>query len=355
MKQLITRFRAWINQHRLSAMIVSGAVGIAVIGNVGLALVGPELPPPVVTIAIKKPQAEKFYSPLTGLTVSSEAATKKPVTAIMIENSTDARPQSGLKQSEVVYEAIAEGGITRFVVLYQQNKPSLIGPVRSVRPYYIDWYAPWDASMAHVGGSSKALKEIRNGSYRDIDQFFNADTYWRASDRYAPHNVYTSFKRIDALNKKKGYKTSNPKGFLREDSKKADKVTARTINVHISSAAYDSSYKYDGKKDNYVRSQGGAKHIDREKGVITPKVVVVLNVKETTQFQDTDRQVITTTGSGKATIFQNGEAIKATWQKKSRASQITFVDNGGKEIALARGQTWITAIPNGEGSVSWKK
>jgi len=353
MKQRITRLRAWINSHRSAAMIVTGSIGIAVVGNIAMMLVGPELPPPVVDTVVRKP-APKFYSPLTGLEVKDEATTKKPVTGIIIENSTDARPQSGLKQGEVIYEAIAEGGITRFLVLYQQNKPSLIGPVRSVRPYYVEWYVPWDASMAHVGGSSKALKEIRNGSYRDIDQFFNADTYWRASDRYAPHNVYTNFKRLDALNKKKGYKTSDPKGFLREDTKKPAKITARTVKVHISSAAYDSSYKYDTKKNYYIRSQGGATHVDREKGAITPKVVIVLDVKERTEFEDTYRQVITTTGSGKATIFQNGEAIKATWKKTSKKSQIQFFDAKGEEIALARGQTWITAIPS-EGSVSWKK
>lgn len=335
-------------------MIITGAIGIAVVGNVGMALVGPALPPPVIDIVAKKP-TEKFYSPLTGLEVKSQSDTTKPITGVIIENSPDARPQSGIKQGEVIYEAIAEGGITRFLVMYQQNKPNLIGPVRSIRPYFIDWYAPYDASMIHVGGSAKALKEIRNGSYRDLDQFFNDGTYWRVSDRYAPHNVYTNFKRIDALNTKKSYKTSSPKGFLREDSSKSDKITARTINVHISSAAYDSSYTYDGKKNNYIRSQGGAKHIDREKGVITPSVVIVLNVQESTQFQDTDRQVITTTGRGKATIFQNGKVIKATWKKSSKKSQLHFFDSANKEISLARGQTWITAIPNDKGSVSWKK
>lgn len=354
MKQLITRFRAWVNQHRLAAMIITGAIGITVIGNVALVLVGPALPPPVVDIVVKKP-VEKFYSPLTGIEVKSEADATKPVTGIIIENSTDARPQSGLKQGEVIYEAIAEGGITRFLVMYQQNKPSLIGPVRSIRPYYVDWYAPYDASMIHVGGSAKALKEIRNGSYRDLDQFFNDSAYWRASDRYAPHNVYTSFKRIDTLNKKKGYTTSSPKEFLREDSDKSDKITARSISVRISSEAYNSSYTYDSKKNNYIRSQGGAKHIDREKGAITPSVVIVLQVQESTQFQDTHRQVITTTGSGKATIFQNGKAIKATWKKSSKKSQLHFFDAENKEISLARGQTWITAIPNNKGSVSWKK
>jgi hypothetical protein len=139
--------------------------------------------------AQKKPQ-QKIYSQLTGKEVSEDDS-KRPVTAIIIENSPDARPQSGLKNSGVVFEAIAEGGITRFLTLYQEDQPQLIGPVRSLRPYYIDWLAAFDPSVAHVGGSLNALQEIRNGSYKDIDQFSHADTYWRARDRYAPHNVYT--------------------------------------------------------------------------------------------------------------------------------------------------------------------
>ena len=107
----------------------------------------------------------------------------------MIENSPDARPQSGIKQAGVVYEAIAEGGITRFLALYQEAKPGLIGPVRSVRMYYVDWAAPYNASIAHIGGSAAALAEVRNGNYRDIDQFFNSGSYWRAIA--TPRTMYT--------------------------------------------------------------------------------------------------------------------------------------------------------------------
>ncbi|MCA9340125.1 MAG: DUF3048 domain-containing protein, partial [Candidatus Saccharibacteria bacterium] len=101
-------------------------------------------PSPAKIIKKPTPQAPKFYSPLTGREVKDSAATTQAVTAIMIENSPDARPQSGLKQAGVVYEAIAEGGITRFLAIYQEAKPQLIGPVRSVRMYYIDWSAPYN-------------------------------------------------------------------------------------------------------------------------------------------------------------------------------------------------------------------
>lgn len=273
----------------------------------------------------------------------------------MIENSLDARPQSGLKQAGVVYEAIAEGGITRFLALYQQEKPSLIGPVRSVRLYDVDWFAPFQASIAHVGGSLYALREVRNGNYRDLDQFFNSAYYWRSTDRYAPHNVYTSAAKLDALNQKKGYSTSVFTAWPRQDGTPAKAPTATNIDVTISGPLYNGHYKYSAKTNTYTRYQAGAVHKDREKGPITPSVVIVLDVHETTVMQDGYREQITTTGKGKAHIFQNGTEQNATWTKKDNGSQIKFVDKDGKEIPLNRGQTWITAVPvNRGGGVTWK-
>ena len=273
----------------------------------------------------------------------------------MIENSPEARPQSGLKNSGVVFEAIAEGGITRFLAIYQQEKPQLIGPVRSVRMYYVDWIAAFNASVAHIGGSAAALAEVRNGSYRDIDQFFNAGSYWRATDRYAPHNVYTSFERLDALNNAKGYTSSQFNGFSRKDSQPEATPTATNIDVTISSYLYNSHYTYNTTTNTYDRSQAGAAHLDREDGQISPRVVVVLKVQENTVLEDGYRQSINAVGSGGAVIFQDGTATEVTWSKPSRGDQITFTSADGSDFALARGQTWVTAIPeNDGGTVSWQ-
>lgn len=349
---------SWFRRHKKLVIIGSIVAVLLIGGGVATALYflnqKPEPPPSQVAEPEPEPEPVKYYSPLTGMEVPTEAATKQAVTGIMIENSPDARPQSGLKESGVVFEAIAEGGITRFLVLYQQEKPKLIGPVRSVRMYYVDWIAAFNASVAHIGGSSKALKEVRNGKYRDIDQFFNAGAYWRATDRYAPHNVYTNFKNLDALNKAKGYKTSKFTGFTRTDSEAAEKKTATRINVTISSALYNSSYRYNSKTNTYNRSQGGAAHKDREKGQISPRVVIVMKIPTKLVFEDGWREQMTTIGSGKAYIFQDGIVKQGTWKKKSKKSQITFTDKNGKDIPLARGQTWITAVPSDTGDVSWR-
>lgn len=354
--KFLSRLRAWIKKHPRKTYIIAGLILIAIASGIAFAVVSQQ-PTEGAYTPIKPTPSEppqKYYSPLTGVQVKNEVATKQAVTAIMIENSPSARPHSGLKQAGVVYEAIAEAGITRFLALYQQNKPQLIGPVRSLRMYFVDWLAPYDASVAHVGGSAGALKEIRKSKYRDIDQFFNPGTYWRASDRHAPHNMYTSFKKIDALNKQKGYTTSEFTGFKRTDGDPAKKPTATNIHINFSSAAYNTRYVYNKKSNSYTRYLGGAKHVDREAGVITPKVVIAMRVNESTVMQDGYREKITTSGSGKATIFQNGTAKNVTWHKKNRQSQLYFTDKKGKKVALVRGQTWIGAVPNGKGSVSWQ-
>lgn len=355
-KQTFQRLLLLAKKHKaltivIAFIIVTGA-GFAV-----AAFIASQEPAPTKPIAKPAPKPkpkEKFYSLLTGKEVADITATTMPVTAIMIENSPDARPQSGLKESGNVYEAIAEGGITRFLALYQQEKPYVIGPVRSVRMYYVDWLAPYNASVAHIGGSREALNEVRNGSYRDIDEFFNGSTYWRATDRAAPHNVYTNFERLDALNQAKGYTESKFEGFLRTDGQPSAAPNATNVNIKVSSDTYNSSYAYDAKTNSYARSQGGQPHLDREEGQITPSVVIAMRVNMNRVMEDGYRENIETIGTGTAVIFQNGTAQEVTWQKPDRHSKILFTDASGKEVALVRGQTWITAVPNGKGDVTWQ-
>lgn len=354
----LQRLRDFINRHRIATMCICGAILIAIGGAVAFVLTyhAPVADTAYHTPAKKAPKpAEKYYSHLNGIEVASKADLSKPVTAIMIENSPDARPHSGLKQAEVVYEAIAEGGITRFLTLFQQHKPQLIGPVRSLRMYYVDWLAPYQASVAHVGGSHASLQEVRNGKYRDIDQFFNGGSYWRANDRRPPHNVYTSFEKLDALNAGKGYKSSQFTSFARTDGKASDKPNATSIDVNFSSSWYNTHYDYDKASNTYLRSIGGQASNDREEGRLAPSVVIALHVNETTVMEDGWRQSIVTNGTGTATVFQNGTVAECNWRKNDRFSPLELIDATGKPVALNRGQTWIAAVPNsGGGGVSWQ-
>ncbi len=351
------KIREWIHRHPQRTYAIIGA-SIVAVALVVLAVI---LMRPSTTIEVgpihitKKPAPEVvYYSPLTGVKVANEAATKQPVTAIMIENSPDARPQSGLKQAGIVYEAVAEAGITRFLALYQEAKPGLIGPVRSVRMYYVDWAAPYNATIVHIGGSAAALAEVRNGNYRDGDQFFNAAYFWRATDRYAPHNVYTSFEKLDGMNAAKGWTESKFTGFARADGKPASTQTATSVAINMSSTWYNTHYDYDAASNTYLRSVGGEAANDREDGRIAPNVVVAMKVNMTTVMEDGYRESIVTDGAGVAEIFQNGTVTEATWRKNSRTEPLQFVDAAGKDIPLNRGQTWIAAVPNGTGSVQWQ-
>lgn len=349
------RIKKWISGHRLFVIITVSVLLIGGASAAAFAVLYPEKTPHISVFSTTKPKpAPKYYSPLTGVQVADEATTKQAVTAIMIENSPDARPQSGIKDAGVIYEAIAEGGITRFLTLHQENKPQMIGPVRSLRMYYVDWLAPYNASVAHVGGSKYALDEVRNGSYRDIDQFFNSPYYWRATDRYAPHNVYTSFAKLDALNSAKGYTTSTFTGFKRTDGKPSEKPDATQLNIKISGPLYNTTYTYDPGTNTYARSLAGVPHKDREKGQLTPSVVIAMYVDMKKVMEDGWREDITTTGSGRAVVFQNGTANEVTWKKTSRSAQLQFVNADGSELALVRGQTWISAVPNSGGSATWQ-
>lgn len=351
-----TKLLNWARHHRLWVIVGAGIVMIVSAALVTFALLYQKPKAMDLTPVVSKPKpAPVYYSPLTGEKVTSEADRTALVTAIMIENSPDARPQSGLKQSGVIYEAIAEGGITRFLTLHQQDKPQLIGPVRSLRMYYVDWLAPYDASIAHVGGSAAALNEVRSGGYRDIDEFFNASTYWRARDRYAPHNVYTSFAKLDELNASKGYTASNFTSFERADGAPTKTPDASHIAINFSSPTYNTTYDYVADCNCYNRNVGGAPHTDREEGQIQPSVVVAMRVNMNLVQQDGAREDIQTSGSGPVTVFQNGTLIEGTWQKADRKSPLTLTDSSGKPISLVRGQTWIAAVPNNEGGgVSWQ-
>jgi len=290
-------------------------------------------------------------SPLTGLQVDPALA-KRPVTAIMIENSLDARPQSGLQDAGVVFEAIAEGGVTRFMGLFQETQPQYIGPVRSLRPYYIHFAEPFDASIAHVGGSPDALAEIRNGG-KDLDQFFNSGAYWRQPTRPAPHNVYTSFARLDALNAKKGYTSSNVQSWDRKKDSPLKVPTAKTISMRISGVYYDPSYVYNPTTNSYLRSENKAAHInvtsatDKTGVQLQPKVVIALVMGLSNGALDASGAYYSDyqdTGSGTAFVFQDGGVTEGSWTKTDNSSQFVFTDTTGKEIKLDAGQTWVSIV-----------
>lgn len=293
------------------------------------------------------PKITTVPSILSGLQVD-QSVNLRPITGIMIENSEDARPQSGLNQASVVFEAIAEGGITRFLTLFQDTAPSYIGPVRSARPYYVQWCMSFDCALAHAGGSPEALSNIKSWGTKDLDQFANGGSYRRVTDRYAPHNLYTSMDNLNQLEAAKGFTTPSFTPLVRKKATPSKTPDATSIDVNISSAMFNSHYDYDTASNSYKRSQAGAAHMTvDESGTqaqITPKVVVVL---VTTYGVASDKHSsYGVTGEGEALVFQDGTVTHGSWHKDDYKSAFSLKNDSGGALTLNPGQTWFVALPS---------
>ncbi len=350
-----TRGKHWynrLNQTQKLAVIGALLIVLTALGLLGYKLTRPDAPYVPDPAKYEKPEPTTIASPLTGVQVDPELA-KLPVTGIMIENSPDARPQSGLRDAGVVFEAVAEGGITRFLALYQEAKPKYVGPVRSARPYYVRWALGFDAGYAHVGGSPDAIRDIRRLGVRDLDQFYNPGSYDRVNSRFAPHNVYTSLDRLLSLQKSKGWTSSTFSGFERQEGKAVATPTASSISLTISGPLYNVSYSYDKKGNNYKRVMAGSPHKDEKSGKqIIPKVVIALITAQGIAG-DGVHSTYKSVGSGQVLVFQNGTVTKGTWEKKSDSAPLKFKNSEGNPLKLNPGQTWITVVGS-RGAVSYK-
>ncbi|MES2971924.1 MAG: DUF3048 domain-containing protein [Patescibacteria group bacterium] len=353
---LITWWKARSKKEKIIIAVI-GTLVLALLIFGGIKLLSKNKTPPPAPVVVEKteevkepPKPTTVASDLTGVQVPLEF-NELPVTGIMIENSPDARPQAGLKDAGVVFEAVAEGGITRFLALYQEAQPDYVGPVRSVRPYYLQWLQGFDAAIGHVGGSGEALAKIRNEGIKDLDQSFNGGAYQRISQRYAPHNVYTSLGSLIALGRTKGYNKSNFKGFLRKVETPPTALGASKIDFAISGPLYNAHFDYVAATNSYNRSQAGAGHIDeRSKQQINPKVVIALVMPKGIN-PDGVHTSYGTIGKGTAFIFQDGSVTVGVWEKSSDKEQFKFSDANGAPLGLNPGQTWLTALGD-NGSVT---
>ena len=345
------KFGAWVSNFSKKQKIIFSLIIIIVLGSTGAGAYAlffqksppPPAPAPVVVEqkVVEPPKPMTEASRLTGLQISPEI-NKRPIVSIQIENSPDARPQSALNQAGVVFEAIAEGGITRFNASFLDTQPDYIGPIRSVRPYYAILAAPFDPIFVHAGGSGDGLAKLSQLGLKDLDHGANGSAFQRVSDRYAPHNLYSTMANLDTASASRGYTTSNVKSLLRKEEKSSVTPTAKSIDMSISSPLYNTHYDYDPATNSYKRSMAGSPHTDHRSGAqITPKVVVALVMNFSQNGIYSVYQIV---GSGTAFIFQDGEVVQGTWTKSAEKEQIQFASADGKPLGLNPGQTWITLV-----------
>lgn len=285
---------------------------------------------------------KKYYSQLTGVEVE-EKVSEQPILGVMIENSEEARPQSGLDSAGMVFETVTEGGITRYLALYQENMPEEVGPVRSVRSAFVGWGMGFDVSFAHVGGSQAALDLIDQHQAKSMNEFFNGDSYYRRSDKEAPHDAYAKTKDLVALQLDKGHKTAKFDEIPRSSDAPSAQPTPTIISLVFSHSIFNVQFKYDGATNRYARSLAGAPHIDAATNQqITVKNLIVIKMSG---------EDISAIGSGEAQLYKDGAVQNIRWQQTDFKSRIKLLDAAGNEVALNRGDTWFSVLP-GTGSVT---
>jgi hypothetical protein len=295
---------------------------------------------------------------INGVLVDKAVAEYRPI-SLVIENYPDSRPQSGLADADIVYEILAEGGVTRFLAIYQTKKPEDAGPVRSARDYLGELANEIGAVFGHVGGSPEALSNLARGTYpnvHDLNEYSNGDYFYRKPGRSAPHNVYTTAKKLDAfISAKQVNKTTTyvPWQFS-TTSPTAGGIPATTINVDFSTPEYAVRYTYDSASQTYKRELAGKAHVDANAQTqLAPATVVIQYVNVSDVPKDPKLRVnIDLASGGKAAIFSQGRVIEGTWKKENNHTQ--FMDAQGNDIAFMPGQIWFELVPNPpRGTVTW--
>ncbi|EKD55973.1 MAG: hypothetical protein ACD_58C00324G0005 [uncultured bacterium] len=291
---------------------------------------------------------------IDGMDYPVATSNRHPI-AIMVENHPDARPQSGLDKASIVYEAIAEGGITRFMAIFGPNAPEKVGPVRSARTYYLDWALEYDAAYAHVGGNIDALDLIPQIGVKDLDQFrYGTQAYWREpqADKATEHTMYTDLTKLYSIVQEKGWdsKTDFTSLTFKSDITKDQRPTSQSITINFSSNSYLVKWDYDRETNMYLRSMSGSTHKDAvSKDQLKAKNIIIQEVAReavVTRIGENGWKM-TTIGTGNAKIYQDGKEIIATWKKDNRTARTKFSDSNNKEIEFNPGTTWYEIVPPG--------
>ncbi len=275
----------------------------------------------------------------------------RPV-AVMIDNQgSRVLPQGGLDKAQIVYEVIVEGGLTRLMPVFWGTMPEMIGPVRSARDYFLDYMMEYDAMYVHVGGSPKALADIKKLKTNDIDGMrVGSDVIWDLTrDKGNWQDSYTSMKKLldYAGVRKYRTKTDIKFPFTYNDTDVVPAGGQNAVKLTFKYPSMISGYEYDSTGGTYKRLREGKAHMERVSGKqLEAKNIIVQYVRNYDIKDDSKgRQEMDTTGSGKGYFITCGKAVKITWSKKDRASQTRYTDESGNPITLNRGQTWIQVVP----------
>jgi hypothetical protein len=331
------------NSKLLLCLIIS--IGFIMVGctkkNEPIAIPTPKQSTPA---EIKPPanNPQKYFSAYTGEEVKKEVLDNIAVLAI-VENSVNARPQSGLNDADIVYETLAEGGIPRFIALFQKNSAKKIGPIRSARSYFLDISKEYNLPFAHCGGSEEALIKIKNENLMSMNEMAYESTYWRDKERKAPHNLYTSTEKLRELIKAKNF-VKAPTVKLKFDKSYWESDTlSKATNVLLKiNKFYNTSYTY--KDDLYYKSMDGTASTNKEDNLPIAFKNIVVQITSIKTQADGDHLDIALVGQGNGYVISNGKFTKMHWSKKDATSQTKLTNEQGNDLPLSPGTTWWNIV-----------
>lgn len=288
-------------------------------------------------------KALPFAYPLTGIG-SLENKKDRPL-MVMVENSPQARPQTGLDQADIVFEILAEGEITRFAAVYHSQSPETIGPVRSIRPYYVEIGEGLDALIVHAGWSQEAINMIKSRKLAHFDQVYGDDRYyWRSDDRRPPNNLYTSVDKIreGAANKKYREEWTDPKLKFGNPGQASGEKVSRVEIPYLH--GYKVAYEYDEETKLFMRNMAGEPHLDRETEEQLSATNILIVKADHRILDDIGRRAVSLLGKGEGYLIQEGKRRDIQWE---RTNGIIRAYDNGRELELMPGQTWIQVVPAG--------
>lgn len=284
------------------------------------------------------PAVQNYYSPFTGKETSLQEYNNMPF-LMVVENSREARPQSGLNDADVIFETLAEGGIPRFMALYQSKKSPEIGPVRSARTYFLDIAKEYGVPFGHCGGNEDALDIIKKEHMLSLNEIAYGNYYWRDNKRKAPHNLYTSSEKVEELIAKNSY-GGKSNTLLKFDSsywKNASLNAASKVTLNFSSY-YTTSYEF--KNNAYEKFMDGKPALDKNDSSPLVADNLVVQVAKFSMKKGELGLDIKLIGEGDAYVISNGRYVKGKWFRKDVNSPTVIFDENNNIVPLNTGRTW---------------
>lgn len=290
-------------------------------------------------------------APLRGTTVAIGSLGNASIAA-KIDNHPDARPQVGLERSDIVFEELVEGGMTRYVAVWQSDIPELLGPVRSIRPMDPDILSPFGGIVAYSGGQERFVDLMRRAPvYNAIHgQADTADTFFRSEAKAAPHNVLVRAQEVLASHPGIAAPAQQFAFALDAAGSTAAKDGTPTAVVNYRfSPMTAGSWAWDAPRSAFLRSQGTTQDLDAAGMQLSAANLIVLRVPVTTTADIPKTEMI---GSGEAWVSTGGATVHANWSKHSATAPIRLIDDNGVVVRLGPGNSWIELIPT-TGSVDF--